>query len=391
MKHFFLIASLFFLLSPVAAEARYDGEVAGWIPWWTGEAGPESALENLGDLDTVYPFSHEVDFYGTITSRVDFTSGAWEELVEEAQDEGVEVIPTIMWFDGAATHYVLSNAKRRQAHIEQIVDIVEEGGFDGINIDYESMVYLTKKHFTRFLKELDEALGRNKLTCTLEARTPPEDIYHEVPDEVRHAVDFRAVNRYCDWVEIMAYDQQRAILTLNDERRGVPYSPVADNDWVTSVIEVALEEIDNDKLMLGVATYGRAWDVTVAPEWYKSYQSVAALNHPRIVELSRNIYESPVGRDDGGEAVITYFPNDSKYRVLNNWPKPKDTRQGFEAASRALAFANATGQTVKVRYVSWSDARAIRDKLEIAEEYDLRGVAIFKIDGEEDPRLWRLF
>ena len=44
--------------------------------------------------------------------------------------------------------------------------------------------------------------------------------------------------------------------------------------------------IDEDKIMLGIPTYGRAWDVTVAPEWYRDYKRVAALNYERILELS---------------------------------------------------------------------------------------------------------
>jgi Predicted glycosyl hydrolase len=46
---------------------------------------------------------------------------------------------------------------------------------------------------------------------------------------------------------------------------------------------------------------------------------------------------------------------------------------------------------IPVRFVSWSDAEAIEQKLDLAEEYDLAGVAFFKFDGEEDPDLWRLF
>lgn len=391
MKKIIILALMSVLCMPAMAEAKYDGQVAGWIPWWTGEESVEAAEKHLDDLDVIYPFSYEVDFYGNLIPKAKLKEGAWDDLIEEAQDKKVTVIPSVMWFDGAAMHYVLADSKRRSAHIKQIVKMVKDGDFDGVNIDYEGKLPQTKDYYSRFLRDLKRALKDDTLTCTIEARTPPEDLYREVPGTLNYANDYKAMNQYCDWVEIMAYDQQRAVLTLNDKRKGLPYAPVADKEWVESVIKLALEDIDKDKIMLGVATYGRAWDVTVAPDWFKSYQSVAALNHPRIRELSRSIYKAPIGRDKGGEGVISYFPNDSVWRVLNSVPTPTGTPKGYEAAAKALWYSNLTGQETVVRFVTWSDAYAVRDKVRLAEKYDLRGVAIFKVDGEEDQRIWTLF
>jgi len=377
------------LLIPHFAQAA-NSNVGVWIPWWADEAGTASALDNIDKIDIIYPFVFEVASDGSLVNKVNFNEDHWEVLFDEADDERVDVIPTIAWFDGPAIHTVLSNKRTRHEHIDDIVDMVKKYRFDGVNIDYESKLGETIDYYSTFLEELEDELGRKDLTCTIEARTPPESRWRNVPAVIEYANDYKAINRHCDWVEIMAYDQQRADIKLNEERRGVPYSPVADVDWVDKVIDLALEDIDEDKIMLGVATYGRAWDVTVSADWYRDYKSVASLNHPRIMELADK-YNSPIGRSAGGEAVISYFPEDSVWKIFNQLPTPAGTPKGYEAAAKALMVATYANVEIPVRFVSWSDAQAIEDKLDLVKKYDLKGVAVFKVDGEEDPAIWKQF
>jgi spore germination protein YaaH len=166
---------------------------------------------------------------------------------------------------------------------------------------------------------------------------------------------------------------------------------VADKEWVEKVIKLALEDFPEEKTLVGVATYGRAWDVTVEPDWFRDYTRVATLNPPRIMELSKKVYRTPIGRSAGGEAVMSYFPEDGPWTKLNRERVPRSTPKGMEAAAKALAYANRTGETVSVRFITYSDAKAVEDKLELAEKYNLRGTVMFKIDGEEDRNIWRLF
>ncbi len=384
--------SLFFVLLFLPAITQAGGyDVGAWIPWFAEEEATESAEENIRDIDILYPFVFEVTADGELINRVDFDDDHWEDLFDEAEDRRVDIIPTIAWFDGEAIHNVLNDRRSRNDHIEEIVKMVKKHDFDGVNIDYESRWAETIDYYSEFLEELKDELGRRReLTCTVEARTPPESRWRDAPSDIQYSNDYREMNKHCDWVEIMAYDQQRADWQLNSERRGVPYMPVADTDWVEKVVELALEDFDEDKVMLGVATYGRAWDVTVAADWYKDYIKVASLNQPRILELADK-YDSRIGRTDGGEAVISYFPEDSVWKILNGLPTPKGTPKGFEAAAKALLVATYANIEIPVRFVTWSDAEAIEEKIELVEDYDLKGVAVFKVDGEEDEKIWRSF
>lgn len=374
-----------------ASSSRYSGEVAGWIPWWSDTEGLKSATKNIRKLDTVYPFAFEVGgIDATITDKADLSDRQWTTFFRLAKKYHVEVIPSIAWFDGVQIDYVLSDPTRRAAHIQTIVDLVNKGRFDGINIDYEQKDAKTITNFSLFLKELNDKLGRKLLTCTVEARTPAVDLYKVIPSPLLYANDYKAIGQYCDRVELMTYDQQLADLTLNAANSNLPYTPVADNAWVEKVVKLAVADIPADKIQLGIATYGRAWDITVTPTGYINATRVATLNVPRIKELSETVYKTPIGHTIGGEAVMSYFPEDSPYRILTSLSVPAGTPTGFENVARAKLFATLAKMNVKVRFVTFDDADSAEDKMSIADKYDLAGVAFFKIDGEEDQAIWDL-
>lgn len=391
MKRFiavFLAIAIFLPVTPVRAA---DLEVSGWIPWWQDTMGVKSATKQLDNLDTIYPFVFEVKANGDIEDKGGLNDRQWRNLIRKAKRENVEVIPSILWNDGAQIHAVLSDEDKREDHIDAIVEMVEDGDFDGVDIDYESKLAETKDHFSDFLRELKDELDDKLLTCTVEARMPPQNRYRVVPSVIEYANDYEEIGDHCDRVEVMAYDQQRADLLLNDARKGAPYNPVADVEWVESVLEETLKDgIPASKIMLGVPTYGRKWTVTVAPDWYKDYKSNGAINQPDAEELAED-NDVTIGENAAGEKSYTYFDPKSPFKVLDILPVPDGTRPGFEAAAKALLFANMTKIEVPVELVWYSDADAIEDKVNLAEKLKLRGIALFKIDGEEDQGIWDLF
>jgi spore germination protein YaaH len=328
-----------------AAALKY----AVWVPYWKKTAGVAETKANLKKLAEISPFSYTVNRRGELADTAKLSVEPWPDLFAAAKTQGVKVLPAVLWNDSAAIDAVLSASSSRAAHSKKILALIETGGFDGIDIDYENKFASTSPYFTIFLRDLGKDLhAKGKvLSCTIEARTPPASRYLVVPKKLEYANDYKALNKYCDQVRLMTYDQGAIDIKLNMARRlGGYYYPIADPTWVRKVLDLAVKDISPKKIMLGVATYGYELEVTDKRKFF-DYRQVRSLSFRDLKTLAQTAGRQPV-RDNAGEL--------------------------------ALVFAR-EGQT---RFATFSDAKAIAGKIAIARLYGLRGVAVFKVDGESD-------
>ena len=385
---FLAVFCLFLIVPTGAVHASGSLKVAGWIPYWHDLQGIKDVRAHLKQINTLYPFVYSAQPDGSIK---DLSSGldgdAWRTLFVDARNKHIEIIPTVMWSDGSSTQVVLSDPMTRKQHIAVITSMVERGKYDGVDIDYESKRSETKDSFSAFLTELKAALKGKLLTCTIEARTPPDSAYKVPPATIEYSNDYAVIGKVCDRVQLMAYDQQRADISLDIAKTGQPYIPVSDVDWVRKVVDLAIRSLPKEKIMLGIATYGHHYEVTVSPNWYQDYRRIGALNIPDILDVAKE-YKAKPSKNNAGEMSFTYIPKSSTLVLPKTLTIPKNTPSGNIIAAQALAYANKTGETVKINFATWSDVNAMTTKINLAKELRLRGVSLFKFDGEEDSKVW---
>jgi spore germination protein YaaH len=319
----------------------------------------------LSTAKNVKSFFYTVKINGDLYPNGSLTDAHWVQLQAEAKAKGVKFVPTIMWANADAMHEVLSDPEKRQSHLRSILTEVYKYNLDGIDIDYEAKYAKTRDAFSLFIKDLKGAMGFNKIImCTIETRTPLDSRYstpESIPKDIEYANDFKELNKYCDRVRFMAYDQGRIDLKLN-KSNGHPYTPVADVAWVRKTIELAMQEIDKDKIVIGVPTYGYEWDMFtgVNGDPNTNYNLLWSFNPKYGWDNAKRLNLTPT-RNSAGELSIMFPASDS----LEVKPIPTSTR-----------------------VLVWSDAEAIKQKMELAKELGVRGVAIFKIDDGQDPALW---
>lgn len=375
--------------NPVVTKKAIPLEIAGWIPYWRKATGTQETLLHMYDFKEISPFGFTVKNDGTIFDALKIEEEPWPLLFTAARAQKVKIFPTITWANGVAIDTVLRSPTKRAAHVKQIVELVQKYNFDGIDIDYEGKKATTKPYFSLFLKELYKAMGKKFVSCTIEARTPLTSRYDTIPKDIAYANDYTAVNAYCDRVRIMTYDQGSIDIRLNAKAVG-PYIPVSDPAWVEKVITLASKTISKKKIFIGIPTYGYEYEVKELTEGYR-YDLLWAFNQRYALDVASAFGITPY-RNEAGELHFIYTPTSTAPLSSMVTTDAALTNNDLLATT---SFASTTGGVAQqsqspFRIVWWSDASAIQDKIDLAKKLGVRGVAIFKIDGGADPKMWNV-
>jgi len=174
--------------------------------------------------------------------------------------------------------------------IEDICRITE--GFDGVQIDFESVSRDDADYFLDFLKELRSRLpAGKKLSVAVPART----------ELIADAYDYSRIAPIVDRMVVMAYDEHWSTSSPG---------PVASLPWCSRVVDYAKSTVESDKIVMGLPLYGRAWqDKKLARALrFKNVQDLVAEKE------SKTNYASELGAyfEYSENVVVTVFYDDNR-------------------------------------------------------------------------------
>jgi spore germination protein YaaH len=294
-----------------------------------------------------------------------------------------------MWGDGDTIHRILSNTKTRIALEDEIANTVRQNNFDGIDIDFEAKKHETVNYFSTFLKGLYARIGNKWVYCTVEARMPLEDRFSPgavIPaDATDYANDYVEMNKYCDRVEIMAYDQGTIDVRLN-AIRPAPYAPVADPDWVETLVTLAAKSIKKNKIEIGIPTYGYEYRVSFLPGKGYQYSVLWPFNPRYATDIAAQLGISP-SYTSANELGFVYNP-DALTTLAPTGTESTLTQQSTASTTVAQNPGSGIPAGGPINFITWSGTDAIAAKVALARKLGVRGVAVFKFDGGEDPAMW---
>ena len=377
--------------SSLTGPATGKFEISGWVPDWRAASATLDVLPHLTQMTSVMPFGYSVNSDGGLDDTADISQAPWPAFIAEAKAEHVRVVPTVEWGSGADEQTILSNSTTRVELEDDIAALVKQNNFDGIDIDFEAKEDVTKNYFSTFLQGLYARMGNKWVYCTVEARMPLNDRYSPgatIPaDATDYANDYSAMNKYCDRVEIMAYDQGTIDLRL-DAARSAPYAPVADPGWVGDIVTLAAQSIAKNKIIIGIPDYGYEYQVTPVNGSYQ-YNMLWAFNPAYATQIAQQLGITPK-RTSADELGFIYNPS-SLPTVAPTGANSTETQQSSTPASSVVQNSGSQVDTTQpFNYVTWSDAQAIADKVALAHQLGIKGVAIFSLGGAEDQAMWSI-
>lgn len=213
---------------------------------YPGDKLSQNSLVNSSRLvNQAAMFDFRIDSKGNISGKVSY------EGIREAGKKGAKALMVVHNFINGAfdpwTGYgAVASAASRSNLVDNIVRIIENNGYDGVNIDLEGLPAEAKAGYNAFLKELGARLkARSKLlTVAIPAKTG------DAGNSWSGAYDYRTIGRLADYVVIMTYDEHWI---------GGPPGPVASLPWVKRVIDYSVSTIPPQKVLMGVGCYGYDW------------------------------------------------------------------------------------------------------------------------------------
>ncbi len=334
-----------------------DIPLDAWVPYWGLDASLPDARERVPSMREVSPFWFNAVGVDQIIVDPNASVEMASEFMDTVRGLDVDVLPSIIdALPAGEMAAILADPVTRTQHVETIRAFAADGGYDGIDIDYEQFAFAdgrdtwatTRPNWVAFIAELSAALRADGRS--LAVSIPPVYDAGQTGDSGYWVYDYGAIVEHVDRIRIMTYDYSV----------GEP-GPIAPLEWVESAITGAIEATGSpEKLVLGLPAYGRNWPVetvgTCPAEDVPGRTSVSARSVDELIQRRNAI---PVPVDETGEWEFEY----------------------------ELEVSDGTTTCVQTRQVHYVDGDGIALRMDLARQYRLDGVALWAF-GFDDAAVW---
>lgn len=201
-----------------------------------------SMVSNPGFIDEIATATHITDGYGNITGILP------AEQISYANSNNITTTLLVgNSFSGDVAKMLLESQANRSNFKSNLVNILKNNNYKGVNIDIEGIYSSNRNHYTTFLSEIYSAL--KPLGYTMSVSVPAKTA--DNPNYTwNYAYDYAAISNYADYILLMTYDEHYP---------GGSAGPVASIGWVNNVVKYATTVIPKEKIYLGLAAYGYDW------------------------------------------------------------------------------------------------------------------------------------
>ena len=288
-------------------------------------------------LSQLTPFTYGFTPQGTLIPLQD------QSLVDSALRAGVQPLLHLSTLEGddsfsnELAHLALNDREVQDRLVAQLVQTVREKGYQGVDVDFEFLYPADAPRYAEFVARLRDTFSPLGLPVIV-ALVPKT--FAKQPGQLYEGHDYALLSQAADYVLLMTYEW------------GYTYGPpmaVAPLRNVRQVLDYAVTEMPPEKIFLGIPNYGYDWALP-----FRQGNKATSISNQYAVELAARHY-----------AAIRF---DEK------------------AQSPWFRYVDGTGQEHEVWF---EDARSIRAKLALTQEYGLYGVGYWNL-MRPFPQNWRV-
>lgn len=232
-------------------------------------------------------------------------------------------------FDSDLASTILNTPEIQTTLINNIMSIVSDKNYNGVDIDFEYLYPQDKESYTQFLANLKASL--TPLNKTLSVAVAPK--YRDSQTGLLYeAHDYQAIGEIADRVIIMTYEWGYVY--------GEPMaiSPLRE---VEAVISYAITRIPSNKILMGMPNYAYDWSTP-----WKQGDSANTITNTRALEIAL---------ENGSNIMFDNSAQAPYFNYIDNKGNP--------------------------RVVWFEDARSIDARLNLVTKYKLAGVSYWTINN----------
>jgi spore germination protein YaaH len=320
------------LLTSTRPPVQTNGKVQAFLLATTDQSFRDLQAHYM-DIGTVMPTYFDCDKTGQVVGQDDPLVTGWSKR------RGIMVMPRYNCQNGTVEHKIFTDPATREANLSSLVALVQQNGYDGVNLDFEAAPATDRDAVSQFVEDLGarlHAIGR-KLSVDVSPKTRDTD-----PNYPRgNTFDYPALNQYADSLFLMMW--------------GVHWStswpgPLADMSFMTTVLNYADQAVpDRSKWVLGTPMYGLDWPAG------------GGINHP----ATPREYQEIMGLA-------------AQYHGTPQWDPA--------AQEMSLGYTDSSGVSHQVWF---ENAQSIGARMALAKAHGFGGIGVWHL-GSEDQAAWSL-
>lgn len=295
-----------------------------------------SKINAMPGLDIISPVWYDLeDGQGALNSK------RQEDYIIWAAENKITLWPAVTnGFDTDMTHELITSLDNRTNFIEKLVAIYSDNNYPGINIDFENIYKEDKEALSQFIGELTAAFHREGILVSMDVT------FAGGSDTWSKCYDRLVLGQWVDYIIVMSYDQHWGSSPIS--------GTVAGLNWLDVNIEKLTNEVDSNKIIMGIPFYMRVWFERPSSE---------SVNKMRVTSDAITMFAM--------ENILA----EKEHTIL--WDE--ETGQNY------ISFIDHEDNAVKKIWIE--DAESLRLKVAMVHKYNLKGIASWR-RGYELESIW---